>query len=99
MENKMIDSPNAQIVEFAIQNYNVVQYARVVGGYANASGNDYEYVIEKPWKWLDEIAQWLLETNAEYAKDLGLLADVTCDECYGVGDNGNELEHDSSCTK
>ena len=95
----MIDSPNAQIVEFAIQNYGVVDYALIVGGYANASGNDYEYIVAKPWKWLDEIAQWLLESNAEYAKELGLVADVSCNECHADGRDGYEIEHDSSCIK
>ena len=78
-------------------------FALMVGGYAHEEGDRYdsdgfEYIVNKWWKYCDEIAEWYLGKNPEHAADLGILAKVTCEECYSDFDP-REPDHDWDCSK
>lgn len=95
---------NAQRIAEALEKMGKIEFALVVGGYAHSVGeygDGFEYIVSKPWKYLDEIAEWLLEEDQESAvESYNLMVRETCQECYSMTDKyEGEIEHSSDCSQ
>lgn len=92
---------NAKRMEEAIAELNHIDFALIVGGFALSVDTDsFEHIVSKPWKWLDEIAEWVLDTDEELAKRFDLMPIETCQECFSMTDKfDGEIDHDSDCSK
>ena len=60
---------NCPLGECDVMTFAVTMAEFAVSGY---SIDDVVYTVEKWYKYCDEIAEWLLVTNPEWAKELGL---------------------------
>lgn len=95
---------NAKRMAEALDKMGKIDFALTVGGYANSvgeSGDGFDYIVSKPWKYLDEIALWLIDQDDVNAIEAyGLMPIQTCQECYSFTDPyEGEIDHDSDCSK
>ena len=73
-------------------------WAVLVADFAHYNRNDTtSYVLEKWWKYCDEIAEYILWDDTERASDWDLVEPITCEEC---GEISYEIDtHDSDCSQ
>jgi len=92
-------NPNGEKVHAYILELDAISFGVLMANFAHSifSNDSCAYTIEKWWKFCDDVAEWLIYDDEEFANSLNIYTPTECADCGGKGWSLNPIEHEYYC--